>query len=254
MKHILKFTRWCFFAACLTIIPCAANAAVAQNTARFYVPILMYHHIAVPKHPNPYFVAPEIFDQQMKWLVDNGYHNVSYEMFYQAMIGRAHLPPKPFVLTFDDGDRDQYENAFPILKKYGYSAMFYIVTRYTASPAYMSWDMLHTLVHNGMEIGAHTLSHPNLARLPLSAARYELEKSKAVLEYKLGIPIYYMAYPGGAYSRAVVQAVFQAGYRSAVTVRHSVYHVHNENLFLVPRIHIDSDMASFARYVQGVGL
>lgn len=227
------------------------NKIVSQKEHLLYVPILMYHHIADRKIQNPYFVSPQVFDQQMAWLKNNNYQVITYSDFYQALMKTKTLPPKAVVITFDDGDVDQYHNAVPILKKYGYSAMFYITTNFIGHEGWMNWSMLQGMVDSGFEIGGHTMSHPNLAKLTLSNQMRELVVSKQILEKHLKTKVDFFAYPGGAVSTSTVSLLKEEHYLSAVTTRHSVFHSPNENPYLVSRIHIDDDLQSFILFVEG---
>ncbi len=217
-----------------------------------HVPILMYHHIVKRSVHEPYSVSPDVFDQQMNWLKQNDYQVVTYADFYQSMLKNKVLPKKSVVITFDDGDVDQYSAAWPILKKYHYSALFYITTNFIGHRQWMDWKMLKELSTAGnMEIGAHTMSHPNLSKLSSEKQWRELKISKDILEKNLKTKINFFAYPGGAHNTSTVALLQKAGYLSAVTTRHNVFHLPNENLYLVSRIHIDDDLPSFIQFVEG---
>ncbi len=253
MKQILILLLVVFLSLFLKNIVSAKEIKIDQKKY-FTVPILMYHHIAKRQIHDPYSVSPDVFDQQMNWLKMNNYQVITYADFNIAMINKKLLPPKSVVISFDDGDVDQYSAALPILKKYNYSAIFFITTNYIGHKQWMDWKMLKELVVNKMEIGGHTKSHPNLAKLSSESQKRELVNSKAVLEKNLNIKIDYFAFPGGAYSSTTVRLLKESGYMSAVTTRHGVKHEFGENLFLVSRIHIDDDLASFTQFVKGARL
>lgn len=238
----------------------AAHVAIANpgpsepiyKEGLIYAPVLMYHHIAPKTNQSPYYVSPDIFAQQMAWLHDNGYHVISYEEFYNGVYGDQLLPEKPVVLTFDDGDRDQYLNAVPVMKKYGYTGTFYIITNDVgAGNGFVTWDMLKEMVKDGMDIEDHTVHHPNLAALDETQTEMELGKSKTVLENKLGITVKHLAYPGGAFSKLTIEVAKKLGYLSAVTVNHTQYHSKDLSPYKIGRMHIDSDMESFVGFVTG---
>ena len=217
-----------------------------------YAPVLMYHHVAPKTGDSPYYVSPDIFAQQMAWLHDNGYHVISLDKFYNGVFGNELLPDRPVVLTFDDGNKDQYLNAVPAMMKYGFTGTFYIITNdVDAGSGYMTWDMLKEMVKDGMDIESHTVHHPNLASLDEDATRLELVNSKKVLEEKLGIRVKHLAYPGGAYSKTTIKVLEELGYLTAVTVNHSQYHSPDLSPYKITRMHIDSDMESFAGFVTG---
>lgn len=220
----------------------------------FYTPILMYHHINPFFKSNPYNVTPKIFAEQMDWLEANNYNVITYDEFYHALTNGLPLPTNPVVITFDDGFRDQYEYALPILKSHNFTAMFFIYTNLTKAADGMNWEMLNELVASGMEIGDHTASHAFLPALSGERLEYEIAESRAILEDHLGIPIQYFAYPGGSYTPATIEALQKDVYLSAVTVHHSVFHEYGSSPFEVRRIHIDNDMQSFVRFIQDIGM
>jgi peptidoglycan/xylan/chitin deacetylase (PgdA/CDA1 family) len=149
------------------------------------------------------------------------------------------LPEKPIAITFDDGWRDQYNNALPILIKYKIPATFYIYTGVIGSPAYMTWDDLQALVNLDMEIGGHTKSHPRLTKINPDKLDEEIVQSKHVLEKNLHVQVSNFAYPYGVYNDAIIKVVKGAGYISARTSNHSIYNdfkdLYQLNVLYAPR-------------------
>ena len=224
-----------------------------KNPKDFYLPILMYHHLDLFRPQDPYFVSPEIFTAQMQWLKDNHYQVISYDQFYSFLEGKSYLPPRAVVITFDDGDTDQYKNAVPILEKFHYPATFFIITKMIGEIDHIDFKMMKTMIKAGMTIGSHTVSHPNVTRLSADQLKAELSNSKKLLEKALGRKINYFAYPGGAHNTSTAEAVKAAGYLSAVTTIHGTLHNLNsdseETIYTLKRIHIDDDLSSFIHYV-----
>lgn len=223
---------------------------------KFYAPILMYHHINNTMPAGPYVIRTDAFENQMKWLKENNYHVITYSQFYEALTQKTTLPEKPVVITFDDNNKDQYENALPILKKYNYKAIFFIPTAYIEKRGgVMTWEMLKTLVKDGMEIGSHSSTHPNLTVLPeRQLYDEELIGSKKILEEKLGISIKFFAYPGGAKSGSVVQAVEDTGYLSSVTTNYDPNHRYDENPYRISRIYAGNSLENFIDFINGRNL
>jgi peptidoglycan/xylan/chitin deacetylase (PgdA/CDA1 family) len=138
------------------------------------------------------------------------------------------------VLTFDDGFRDFYLEALPILTRYGFTATVYVVTNYAGETSawltgfgehnrpMLSWPQIREMSALGIEIGAHTKSHPALDGIPLTRAREEIGGSKRALEDKLGAEVLSFAYPFGFYNKAVRSLVEEAGYKSACAVRYAM--------------------------------
>lgn len=231
------------------------NEALKINPEKFYAPILLYHHIADVDKQNSYYVSPDIFEKQLIWLQDNGYHVVTMEKLYEASLGQSSLPDKPVVISFDDGLKDQYTNAFPILKKYQMSAIFFIkINNYNKGG--LTTKQLQEMLDSGMEVGSHSVNHDNMAQMDVETLDYELQESKKILEKDLGIRVKFFSYPGGAYSNETIAAVKKAGYIGAVSTKHKVYQEikDKDSIYLFPRVHIDDEMPTFIDWVQGKNL
>ena len=112
-------------------------------------------------------VRPEDFDHQMKYLRDNGYHTISPDELYEALAGSGNLPENPVMITFDDGYEDNYTNAYPILKKYGFKATIFVVTGFLDKhkKGYLSWDEAREMNKNGINIESHTVNHRSMTDL-----------------------------------------------------------------------------------------
>jgi len=171
------------------------------------VPILMYHHITPYSSTNPlsdylptWVVPPERFSQQMDYLKMHGYHTITFNQFFDALYYGGPLPSKPIMLTFDDGDADHYQFAYPILLAHHFSGVFYIVTGWVGWYGRMTWPQLHEMLSHGMQMGSHTIHHVDLALwLFISEAevQQELQQSQLTLEKNLGIVIQQFCYPYG---------------------------------------------------------
>lgn len=193
----------------------------ASSTEKLMLPILVYH-IVRPSYPSDsrdvraIAHTPEIFDAQMKHLADTGYAVVSFADLESYFRTGTELPRKPVILSFDDGWNDQFVYAFPLLKKYKYSATFFVFTNSIGKKGFLSWDQLQEMRSAGMNIGSHSLSHPYLTHISDPKVLWnEIDGSKKVLEEKLGTRITQFAYPFGQYNTAAVADVERAGYLSA---------------------------------------
>ena len=185
------------------------------------VPILVYH-IVRPSYPSDSQAVkalaqtPEIFDAQMAYLTAAGYHVIPLSLLEENLTQGAPLPPNPIVLSFDDGWRNQFIYAFPILQKYHYTATFFVFTNAIDRHGFLTWDNLRVLRDAGMTIGSHTLSHPFLTKITNPDTLWsEINTSKRILEKNLGIPVSEFAYPFGQYNATITALVKQAGYTSA---------------------------------------
>jgi peptidoglycan/xylan/chitin deacetylase (PgdA/CDA1 family) len=184
----------------------------------FEIPILIYHHV-IPGGGSPVLhVSPGGFEQQLQYLQSNGYQSVSSADLANCLEYGAPLPERPVILSFDDGWENQYQYAFPLLQKYGFTGTFYVVSGYLDHQNFMTTAQLKTMMAAGMVIGGHSRTHPTLAGLGSTRLHDEVASSKAWLEDRLGVAIDSFAYPYGSYSAATVAAVKAAGYRTARTV------------------------------------
>ena len=229
--------------------PSVKPIATARPGQKIKLPILLYHHIAMRTPQDPYYVSPEIFEQQMDWLKTNGYNVVSMKEALEFLQGKIQLPEQAVVITFDDGDADQYQNAFPILKKYNFPATFFIKLNSYNTEAGITTRRLLEMKAAGMDIQSHSVNHDSLAQLNDEELKKELVESKTRLEQDLGAVIDQLSYPGGAYDERVIQAAQAAGYKSAVTTRHSIYQ-DPQNLFILNRSHIDDDLENLILRVE----
>jgi peptidoglycan/xylan/chitin deacetylase (PgdA/CDA1 family) len=186
------------------------------------VPILMYHHIGDSPLEKPgaigarYDISTADFDAQMAYLAQQGYTPVSVEQIARALDSGPPLPQRPIAITFDDANQDNFDNAFPILRKYHLFGTFFVVTRWVGTPGHLTWDEIATMQRAGMRFGAHSLTHPWLTRLRAADAQREMADSKAALELHLGVPVKVFAYPYGGSSPAVMKMAQSVGFVAAL--------------------------------------
>ena len=198
------------------------------------IPILLYH--SVSDDPSPalarYTVSPTLFREHASVLADQGWRVLTIaELDHRIALGRLDDEPT-MALTFDDGFADTAERAAPILADYGFPATLYVTTGCVGSPCewlgpqgrrpMASWSQLRDLASSGWEIGAHSVSHPELDVLPLAAARQQIRDSRASLQERLGLPVDSFAYPHGYHSTAVRREVIDAGFRTACAVKNAL--------------------------------
>jgi peptidoglycan/xylan/chitin deacetylase (PgdA/CDA1 family) len=185
------------------------------------VPVLMYHVIGTPPPAAPYpelFVSPRLFAAQIAALARAGYHAVTLDRVWQAWHGRAPLPPRPVVLTFDDGYRGDYGAAMPILHRHRWPGVLNLLVANLHRHGWglKAW-MVRRMIANGWEVDSHTLTHPDLATVGTRRLRREVRGSRAVLRRLFHVPVRFFCYPSGAFDAAVIAAVRRAGYLGATT-------------------------------------
>ena len=188
----------------------APASAIPLPTPRaLTIPVLEYHDVGFGV--GTYQVTLPNFRAQLDWLQANGYTAVTLNDVYAYMFEGGDLPPKPVVLTFDDGRASQW-NAVQELNARGMKGVFFILGNGNA----LSDGQIRQIVAQGHEIESHTMSHPQLSRLSDAQLVYELARSKQILEAKYGVPIRYLAYPYGDYDDRVINATIAAGYEGAL--------------------------------------
>lgn len=197
------------------------TATPTPHVAR--VPILMYHYVSVPpsgadKYRLDLSVTPDAFETQMDYLATNGYHPIQLADLANHLLNDTPLPDKPIVLTFDDGYADNYTNVFPTLRKFKFTATFFVITDFVNENrwGYLSWTQLAEMVKGGMEVGSHTVDHPDLYRKSRTFQNNQIAGSKKVIEANLPITVVSFSYPAGHYDSNTIAALRAAGYRAAV--------------------------------------
>lgn len=214
-----------------------------ETITTYQVPILMYHYVRDFNDPSDKVgtnlsVSPKALANQLEWLKSNGYQTVNPDY----LINPYKMDSKPIILTFDDGYRDAYTDAYPILKKYDSVATFYIITDYInkGNSNYVSWDMVQEMKKGNMNFGSHTLTHPDLEKCTTDRVNRELRDSKKLIEDKIGSAVTDFCYPSGKYNQEIITQVESAGYKTATTVKNGVADQDSE-LFELPRIRVQDD-------------
>lgn len=200
------------------IIIASLLIATVTRLHDFGIPVLNYHIISNQKI-NSLAITPQEFEEQMVYLHDNGYTTISPDQLLDYIQYKEPLPNKPILITFDDGYRDAYLEAYPILKKYNFTATIFLITDYVDNNSrYLSWEQIKEMHGNGFTFGSHTLNHIALSDATNEYVTYQLTQSRAAIEWRLKEPVKYFAYPGGFYNQTTTQLLQQSGYRGAFTV------------------------------------
>ncbi|MFA6850169.1 MAG: polysaccharide deacetylase family protein [Selenomonadaceae bacterium] len=167
-------------------------------------------------------VLPKDFDQQMAYLKKNNYHTITPNELYDSLNNGTELPENPVILTFDDGYRDNYTYAYPILKKYGFKGTIFVITSFMdVQPNYITWEQAKEMEADGtIDIESHTVDHKSMTGLSDDQLRDELVLSKREIEQRLGKQVNFMAYPTGTYNLHIAQFVKEAGYKGAFTIKY----------------------------------
>ena len=180
------------------------------------VPILEYHVLGEAPGDAPYpelYVARPDFRHQLEWLDEHGYQAVTLEQVEAAWFEGATLPPKPVVLSFDDGYRPQFTFALPQLRKHGWAGVLNLKAE--GSDLYES--NVKAMIAAGWELAAHTIHHLDLTELDAATLKEEVAGSRQLLRQEYGAPVENFCYPAGEFDPTVIAAVEAAGYVGATT-------------------------------------
>jgi peptidoglycan/xylan/chitin deacetylase (PgdA/CDA1 family) len=178
------------------------------------VPILEYHAIQPPVAGAQFpqlFVPQADFQRQMQWLKDEGFEAVTLDQVETAWYEEGELPPKPIVVSFDDGYLSQYVAAFPELEHLGWKGVINLVVQGSDLPD----DDVKKMLDAGWELASHTTTHADLTTVDSSRLEQEVAGSREVLRRRFGVSVKNFCYPAGSYDDAVIEAVRAAGYVGA---------------------------------------
>jgi peptidoglycan/xylan/chitin deacetylase (PgdA/CDA1 family) len=231
------------------------NIVYAEETV---IPILDYHNFTT-EESSSYKINIIEFEKQMDYLATHNYSVISLSELL-AGLRDGQLPPKPIVITIDDGFKSTFTLAYPVLKKYNFPATLFLYTDFVEKNSYsLTWEEIREMTKNNIEIGSHTLSHCNLLKYKknenyetyLARIRREIFLSKEILESKIGGEVKSFAYPYGVYSPIIKNLVIQAGYEGILNAN-SMNNTLNAHLFSLNRqiIFGQSSFNSFIRILN----
>ncbi len=222
------------------------------------VPILVYHNFSKTSAEKT-TLAEDDFDAQMKYLKQNHFHVISLDQLMGFLDYNEQLPEKSIVITFDDAWRSAYDIALPILKKYGFTATFFIYTDFIGGGKALSWENIKSLSKMGFDIQCQTMTHRNLSIPKKNESFEEYFKSieteitypKKMLKKMLNKDCRYLAYPYGETNNLVIAVLKKHGFRGAFTIGRE------PNPFFVDKYRInrsviygDYDIEQFKKYVS----
>lgn len=236
----MKLLRLFFAVAVFSASFLLSYPASAEGNFQNGVPILLYHHVSDEKTDLPKItVSCEVFEMQMKRLRQAGFQTITVDDLIGYMSGKnAALPDKPIIISFDDGYEDNYLNAFPILKKYGFKAVIFMVGVNIDAPRRLSGKQMKEMSAYGLEFGSHSVTHRDLTSLSPNELRQETRASKVAIEKVIGKEVKLFSYPYGFYNLPVWEDVEFTGFDGAVTVLSGPAKYGYDNIFLMRRITI----------------
>lgn len=224
----------------ITVLIIGSTAFTFWLRDRYVVPILTYHHVGISSDKwllNT--VGEKSFEYQMAFMRRHGFNVISFDKLVEGIKQGQAFARNTVVLQFDDGYEDNYKYAFPILKKYGFPAMEFLISDKVGTPGFLTWDQVKEMEKYNFIDGAHTRHHAYLPRLSLIQAQDEIAGSKKVIEDHLGHSIDDFCYPSGGFTGEVKRLVKEAGYRAAVTTNRGKERL-NVDLYELKRIHMNN--------------
>jgi peptidoglycan/xylan/chitin deacetylase (PgdA/CDA1 family) len=189
----------------VSIEPSNTMVDALTMASRAQVPVLCYHQIREwraheSRLVKDVVVPPAVFRAQMQILADSGYHTILPDDLYAYLTKGAALPLKPIMLTYDDGDVDQYNIAAPEMKKHGFKGVYFVMTVSLGRSIYMNKAQIKELSDEGNVIASHTWDHHDVRKYKGDDWVKQIEQSSKQLEDITGKPVTYFAYPFGLWN------------------------------------------------------
>ncbi|WP_315078057.1 polysaccharide deacetylase family protein [uncultured Clostridium sp.] len=202
------------------------------------VTVLGYHSIGDEFKKDPLVVSKDLFRTHLQAIKDEGYTTITLQQLYDYLYNGLEIPKKSVVITLDDGYKDNYTNAFPILKEFKMNATMFIIADYLDGDVYVLPSQVKEMSDYGIDIEDHTLTHRELSTLNYDEQLKEVKESKIKLENITGKNINFIAYPSGSYNSETLKAVKEAGYSMAFTVKKGQAHK-DDNQYEINRVLVD---------------
>jgi len=228
------------------------------------LPVICYHDI-VPHPVNQYQVSERDFWQQLRYLKEKGYQTIPLARWRAYLAGEGPLPPRPVILTFDDGHLSGYRTVLPRLRSLGFVGSFFVPTHLLSHPrpGYLTGAQIREMAQAGMEIMPHGHRHLDLTRKEegeeeaayRTRIEQELRSSRRLLQALLGSPSPFLAYPFGAYDLAVEEAAKEAGFSMILTACPGVNTTRTHPLRLRRQlIYREDGLSGFVRKLEALPL
>ena len=255
----LKMSKRKILAVILGTIFISAFFLAGFFRQKYVVPILMYHSVNPNAKPeNRLAVSIKSFERQMHFFKRYHYNVMALEGLANLIKEKKKIPPKTVALTFDDGYKDNYTYAFPILKKYNFPATVFIIIKEVgrSQEDRLSWEEIQVMRDSGIiTFGSHTLGPEPLINIKSEQKlRSEIFDSKRILEEKLGKRITAFSYAGGMFNENIRQLVINAGYKFAVATNPGKKFA-NDDIFALKRLRISSSSDNlFVFWLETTGL
>ncbi|MBN1914053.1 MAG: polysaccharide deacetylase family protein [Candidatus Omnitrophica bacterium] len=226
--------------------------------SQYVVPILMYHSVCEnPVEGNRLAVSTDTFRRQMHFLKRHNYNILTLEQLADLIKNKKKIPPRAVAITLDDGYRDNFDCAFPVLKEYGIPATLFLIVDEIGRPQKdrLFWEEIFKMRDSGVIVfGSHCLGPDPLTKIKTDdGLRRQIFDSKRILEEKLGRPVDVFSYPEGRFNDKIRKMVIEAGYKTAV-VTNPGKEFANDDIFALKRLRISENARNmFVFWVESSG-
>lgn len=225
---------------------------------KYVVPVVMYHSVnPAASRKTMLAVTPETFERQMRFLKNNRYNVITLQELTGLIRDNKKIPGRTIAITLDDGYKDNYTYAFPVLKKYNLSATIFIIVNEVGRPQAdrLSWEEIKIMRDSGLIIfGSHCLGPEPLTKIQSEdEVRNQIFVSRQILEKKIGRKVDVFSYPEGRFNAKIRQLVIDAGYLAAVATNPGKRYPSND-VFALKRLRISENAANmFIFWVETSG-
>jgi peptidoglycan/xylan/chitin deacetylase (PgdA/CDA1 family) len=222
---------------------------------KWAVPILMYHRIDGSGKDSSLRVSPENFKRQMEFLSRYNYNVISLSEFCRVKSAGQILPRNTVVITFDDGYADNYYSAWPVLKKYNFPAIIFVIVNSIGEEEYLDYAQIKEMMSSGIiDIGSHSLVGDYLAGKTTAALECEIGQSKKILQAQLNKEIESFSYPIGGFVPEMQELLKKYGYKAACTTNKGKTQTHrNDEIFALKRIKVKDNPGLFVFWAKVSG-
>jgi peptidoglycan/xylan/chitin deacetylase (PgdA/CDA1 family) len=232
------------------LLNCLALPAQNTITLQKQVPVLCYHNIktSTERHKLDYTITTAQFQLHMQMLADSGFHTILPGQLYNYLTTGAPLPDKPVIISFDDTREEHFTIAAPLLARYDFKGVFFVMTVPIGKPGYMTQMQIKQLADKGHEVGLHTWNHPDMRKLPAAEWDVQISQPKQKLEQITGKAVLYFAYPYGAWNNTSITALKQRGIKVAFQLSNK--QSEKEPLYTVRRLMVPGNWTAASLYKQ----
>lgn len=204
---------------------------------RYTVPILTYH--SFDYGTGMLSSSPENFERQMRYIKVKGFKVIPLNELVEGITSGRKFAHNTVVITIDDGYKNNFTYAYPILKKYGFPATIFLMTNAIGAPGYLNWEEVKEMSMNNISFGGHTKNHPYLPSIEQEDILWdEIFGCKKAIEAHIGIPVDYFCYPFGGFTEAMKIIVKKAGYKGACGTNRGSNVLNRKDLYELHRISV----------------